>query len=1263
MLTNKKYFSLFSLCFLILAASTSVTLSFIVESGNEAPQLNKLHSSIKEQIKEIDHDEPITVVIKLMDVDLRNVESGMVIDVLKAHASSSQEFVLKFLSEEKGAVVLNTFWLTDIILANVTVDTLYRLTSLEVVAEIFENFEVTVPEPLNRSDVTSNGVTWGLDRINATEVWALGFNGSGIRVCVLDTGVEISHPDLQGKMWTDNSSDPTFPGGWIEFDSSGNIVAGSTPHDTDGHGTHTSGTVLGGNASGTAIGVAPGAWLMHGLILPGGSGSFTQCIAGMQWAIDPFDQYGNPAGERADVVSMSWGAYGYYDEMIEPIENMRAAGVIPVAAIGNGGEGSSVSPGNVYESFGIGATDSYDSVAYFSSGEEVDWAASHPTVYIKPDFSAPGVSVYSSVPSGGWESWSGTSMATPHVAGTVALMLQANSGMTVDDIYDLLKITADDLGDAGLDTRYGWGIINAYEAVRLALFSCGVEGYVTDAETSQPIEWGAQVTVLGVSWGSQNTSTGGFYKIWLYPGNYSLTAMSFGYYEQNTTAEVIDQQWTVLNFSLTPTPRGFVAGVVTSVDTNSTIANATVTLLGTPLKPAVTNAVGYYVIEAPVGVYDVDGWAWGYKPSVAYGTRVFENQTTTVNLQLNSTIKVAILGDFRSQVTNLLMRNISAHERDWNITQDIYEYDVVIVNIPSDPGNQTFMDLIDAADQYQVGLIFTNTWPAPWWPYGISLLHNYLDDPRGSYYVYWTGSVYYEVTVNHPIFEGWNVGDKIYIIKGGDDDCAWFYRYSGVTIADIGSDSLGLQGHGIAYTIRSNGSVHLLLAGLSQSSYTNIRNAWTEEAKTIFRRAVMWASEPVMLTPPSISISVSPNSGPVGTKVTVNGSGFALDSQVTVKFDDTPMATTKTDANGSFVAVFNVPTAETGTHLIKALDESGNYANATYTITWVPTGEVTLLAVEVDVGLVHFRGEVAEFYVLTAINGVPVNVTSISVEIHKPDRTTEVLTAERKATGLYLITYTIPTDAPTGTYTLTVEANVDGVNGASLGSFLVSPTLADWNAVLVAIENSIATIQTDVNTIKMNLTSVDAEISAVQGDIVIIRTDIGEIKADVAYVRSVIENTSATLVAIQGDVAVVKTDIGEIRGLITSIQGDVATIETDLGQMKVALPSSGGNSGMQYISAAGLSVSSFFSGIAATAAIIAVMLLWSSSTVRPKMREKPMEVLKPDPEPPTKEVKKRLKTRTKPKRKMKPKRITRTKTKTETRKKAKTKAKVRGRRK
>jgi len=635
---------------------------FVTEKSGSTkiePQPSKLSENIRHQLEQKGEDETIRVIVRLGPADLTGVPTNMVVNRLKEYANRTQEQVIEFL-QMRGAKVLNKFWLANAILVEAKASTISDLASMSSVEKIHEDFQVSTLElvennsnrQLNsfappsgvREDFqvkvpevsgdfvgisSTDGATWGLNRIMAPDTWALGINGSGTRVAVLDTGVDITHPDLVGKMWTDNPADPTYPGGWIEFDSNGNIVVGSTPHDTAGHGTHTSGTVLGDNASGTAIGVAPGALLMHALVIPGGSGTFAQCTAGMEWAIEPVDQYGNPAGQRADVASMSWGADGHYDEMIEPVGNMKAAGVVPVAAIGNGGAGISGSPGNVYEAFGVGAIAEDNTVAGFSGGEVVDWPASYPEPYIKPDFSAPGVSVYSSVP-WGYEYLSGTSMATPHVAGTIALMLDANPLLTVDDIYDTLKTTSDDLGSPGKDIRYGWGVIDAFDAVVMVRYNSGIEGYVIDASTSNGIA-GAKVVVQETGW-TRYTSENGYYRIFSPPDNYTLTVSAFGYCDNIVVASVIENQWTIQDIALVPLPSGFIAGEVTDKALNP-IENATIALIGTPLSTR-TDSLGNYVLEAPIDVYDVKASAWGYGSVTAYGVEVLENQTTVVNFQL-----------------------------------------------------------------------------------------------------------------------------------------------------------------------------------------------------------------------------------------------------------------------------------------------------------------------------------------------------------------------------------------------------------------------------------------------------------------------------------------------------------------------------------------------------------------------------------------------------------------------------------------------------
>jgi len=596
------------------------------------PLAGRLAVDIQQLREKADEDGSVTVVIKLKDPPLLGVAQGRVVEELKWRTTQSQKTVLEFLDRE-DAIVLNTFWLTNAVLVEVPVDLLDGLGRLPGVERLFENFPITIPEPVEQEG--SGGVlqtyTWGLEKIGAPQVWDMGITGSGVRVAVLDTGVDITHPDLDGKMWTDDSGDPTYPGGWIEFDFDGNIVPSSTPHDTHGHGTHTSGTVLGGNASGTAIGVAPDATLMHCLMMPGGGGSYAIFVAALQWAVAPFDQYGNPAGAPADVASLSGGFYEYVDAFIEPIENMRAAGVVPVMAIGNGGEGTSGGPGNVYESFGIGATDIDDAVAGFSSGQVVDWPASYPDPYIKPDFSAPGVNVYSSLPGGGYEYWQGTSMAAPHVAGTVALMLEGNPALAVQDVYDILKDTALDLGDEGQDTRYGWGRIDAFEAVATASLDSGIEGVVTDADTAGPLE-GAGILVSETGQ-AKHSDASGYYRFLLPPGTYNLTASIFGYYGDTATVEVVEDVFTSQDFALGPMPTGFIEGAVTDMGTLGPIVGATMTLLGTPLS-ATTNEFGFYSIEAPVGTYDVKASALGYQESIVPDVNVAESETVTVDFAL-----------------------------------------------------------------------------------------------------------------------------------------------------------------------------------------------------------------------------------------------------------------------------------------------------------------------------------------------------------------------------------------------------------------------------------------------------------------------------------------------------------------------------------------------------------------------------------------------------------------------------------------------------
>ncbi|MDS0477923.1 S8 family serine peptidase [Natrinema sp. 1APR25-10V2] len=303
--------------------------------------------------------ETVEVIVRLSEA---NVSPGEPPDQaatqLKHHAERTQGEVISYARSTDGVAIENRFWVTNAVLLEVDTSRvdLESFGRFEDVSTLHANFEVELDGAAAASASTSGATagtdstattagsdaTYGLEQINATTVWdEYGVNGSGTKVAVLDTGVDANHPDID--LYTTNSSDPTYPGGWAEFDQDGNRVSGSTPQDFGDHGTHVSATVAGGNASGSHIGVAPGADLLHGAVLTdcenGCSGTYAQIIEGMQWAVD----------RDADVVSMSLGAQTYAEQFIDPVRNARSAGTIVVSSSGNDGDGTSGSPGNVYE--------------------------------------------------------------------------------------------------------------------------------------------------------------------------------------------------------------------------------------------------------------------------------------------------------------------------------------------------------------------------------------------------------------------------------------------------------------------------------------------------------------------------------------------------------------------------------------------------------------------------------------------------------------------------------------------------------------------------------------------------------------------------------------------------------------------------------------------------------------------------------------------------------------------------------------------------
>lgn len=409
-------------------------------------------------------------------VEFEQPRERVEVGALKAQASETRSTFERFADRTAGVSVENTFWITNAAVVTVHTDQVPVASLAEVsgVTRIQEPLTVEVDSgatpvrdvgsgPFSSAlgpDATASSAdaTYGLEQIGAPAAWSeYDARGEGIRVAVLDTGVDAEHSDID-----------LVDGGWAEFDVYGDPIE-SEPYDGNGHGTHASGTVAGGNASGTHIGVAPEAELYHGKVMDeNGEATFPQVIAGMEWAIE----------NDVDVISMSLGAEGYYSEFINPIRNAENAGVTVVTSSGNEGEGTSNSPGNVYDALAVGATGEAEDVTDFSSGERIDtdsvWGSAAPSdwpeKYVVPTVAAPGSLIDSAKPGGGYQKMSGTSMAAPHVAGAVALV-QAATGErhSPDDLTDALTETAwtPDSWDGpdDPDTRYGAGIVDVPGAI------------------------------------------------------------------------------------------------------------------------------------------------------------------------------------------------------------------------------------------------------------------------------------------------------------------------------------------------------------------------------------------------------------------------------------------------------------------------------------------------------------------------------------------------------------------------------------------------------------------------------------------------------------------------------------------------------------------------------------------------------------------------------------------------------------------------------
>ncbi len=378
---------------------------------------------------------------------LRAVESR-----LRSHATASQKPIrarLAVLATQGKITETTPLWSTNAVSVTGTPDAIAELTQRADVQSVVPD-EITI-EPAG-SPVEPN-----LAQVGVPAVWADGLVGTGVVVATLDSGVDATHPDLSGR-WRGGTNS------W--FDPYGEHA---TPVDLSGHGTGTMGVIVGGDASGSNIGVAPGAsWIAARIFDDRGASSVTAVHQAFQWVLDPD---GDPTTSDApDVVNGSWtiGAGPSCDLTFAPdVHALREAGILPIFAAGNFGPGASTSasPANYPESFAVGAVDAIDQP--YSSGSAGPSTCGGRTRAF-PDIVAPGVSILTDDRWGSYQTATGTSLATPSAAGALALLLGAKPGMTPDQQAALLADTAVDVSVAGVDERTGHGRIDV-RAAQLSL--------------------------------------------------------------------------------------------------------------------------------------------------------------------------------------------------------------------------------------------------------------------------------------------------------------------------------------------------------------------------------------------------------------------------------------------------------------------------------------------------------------------------------------------------------------------------------------------------------------------------------------------------------------------------------------------------------------------------------------------------------------------------------------------------------------------------
>lgn len=669
------------------------------ETDLMAPAQEKAASKINPTVLDLlfnNPDTPLTVIVHIGgEADLRAAaafsdpaaKGAYVYQALQTFAETRQAGIRAFLQQELSRgrdLTFQSFFIFNGLALTTTPDLIWQIAARDDVQAITPNNTYQLdrhtqlitgglslplaPQSENSQSANANP-EWNIAKINADDVWATyGITGTGILVANLDSGVQYTHPALV-RQYAGNNGGGNFNHNFHWYDATGlNLAA---PFDDNGHGTHTMGTIVGGDGAGPFaddIGVAPGAdWIAVKAFNAQGTGDTIHLHAAFEWLLAPCPagvQPGSPSCDPARaprIVNNSWGSSnGARIEFLPDVQALRSAGIWPEFSAGNNGPGvgSISSPASFAEAFATGATDSNDLIADFSGR-----GPSPLTDDIKPDVTAPGVNVRSSLPGNGYGAFNGTSMAGPHVSGLAALMFAAAPNLDFATLENIIRHTAIDLGTPGPDMLYGYGRIDALAAVQRLLSSGDLTGLVRDDATLAPIP-GAEVRAQGVGLDETTTAnlSGNYTLPYLLNGSYTVSGRYYGYEPFTVTnVTIITDQITTLNLNLHSLPRFILSGhIYDAAAPTIPITNARLTALDTPLPFVQTDANGYYEIEVAAGSVVLEAAAFGYATNF---TTTLVTAHQTIDFYLDPLPPVLLIDDDEGQ-----LRSYSPHVESYYFT-------------------------------------------------------------------------------------------------------------------------------------------------------------------------------------------------------------------------------------------------------------------------------------------------------------------------------------------------------------------------------------------------------------------------------------------------------------------------------------------------------------------------------------------------------------------------------------------------------------------